>query len=46
MAIRQAFFIFPFALPGWMLTPFRVTRPEAALKFSYSSSPRAPPSTV
>ena len=38
--------IFPLAEPGWMLRPIAVTWAEAALKFSYSSSPSLLPSTV
>lgn len=33
-------------LRGWMFTPWRRTVPAAALKFSYSSVPSGPPSTV
>lgn len=46
IAMRRAFLIRPLAVPGWILAPWTVTLPEAALKFSYSSSPSAPPSTV
>ena len=45
-AIKQAFFILFLASPGWMLTPWITTSALAALKFSYSSVPSGPPSTV
>ena len=34
------------ALPGWTLCPSMMSFAPAALKFSYSSSPKSPPSTV
>ena len=45
-SLVEAFFILSLALPGWIETPFILTRQEAALKFSYSNSPSSPPSTV
>ena len=36
----------PLAVPGWTLLPVMRTVALAALKFSHSSSPSSPPSTV
>ena len=46
MATDMEFIILPLAAPVWMLKPVTSTVAAAALKFSYSSSPRKPPSTV
>ena len=47
IATREAFIMRFFASPGWILKPF-TSRAEAeqALKFSYTTSPSVPPSTV
>ena len=50
LAPRRALFLhlpmLPLAVPGWTLLPVMRTVALAALKFSYSSSPSSPPSTV
>src|SRR5450756_2656482 len=45
-AMRAAFFIMPFAAPGWMLFPTISNSADAALKFSYSRLPSSSPSRV
>ena len=46
MAISCEFIIVSLAEPGWTFLPWISIFAEAALKVSYSSSPRGPPSTV